>query len=124
MLSTPWRSCRATDPKREYLALLSFLPLKRLWRVPSFLIYTIRITRQLQRSPGLMGYSLQTELLTGRFRTLSVWENGAALQAFVQAAPHQETMRALIPHMGPTRFVRWTVLGAHLPVRWDEALRR
>jgi quinol monooxygenase YgiN len=124
MLSTPWRSCRATDPKREYLALLSFLPLKRLWRVPSFLIYTIRITRQLQRSPGLMGYSLQTELLTGRFRTLSVWENEAALQAFVQAAPHQETMRALIPHMGPTRFVRWTVLGAHLPVRWDEALRR
>jgi quinol monooxygenase YgiN len=86
--------------------------------------YTIRISRQLQRSPGLMGYSLHTKPFAGRFWTLSVWENEAALQAFVQAAPHQETMRALIAHMGPTRFVRWTVLGAQLPVHWDEALRR
>lgn len=104
--------------------LLSFLPLKRLWRVPSFLIQTIRITSQLERSSGLMAYSLNAELFTGRFWTLSVWENESALQAFVHAAPHVETMRTLIPHMGPTRFVRWTVRGAHLPVRWDEALRR
>jgi hypothetical protein len=124
MPASPWRCVRATDPYKEYLALLSLLPLKRFWRVPSFLIYTLRIARQLQRSPGLMGYSLRAELLTGRFWTLSVWENESALQEFVRAAPHEETMRALIPHMGPTRFVRWTVLGAHLPVRWDEALRR
>ena len=56
--------------------------------------------------------------------TLSAWENESALQAFVHAAPHVESMRALIPHMGATRFVRWTVRGADLPVRWDEALRR
>jgi hypothetical protein len=104
--------------------LLSLLPLKRLWRVPSFLIQTIRITRQLERSSGLIGYSLNARPLTGRFWTLSVWDNESALQAFVNAAPHVDTMRALIPHMGPTRFVRWTVLCAHLPVRWDEALRR
>ena len=53
-----------------------------------------------------------------------MWDNESALQAFVNAAPHVETMRALIPHMGPTHLVRWTVLGAHLPLRWDEALRR
>jgi heme-degrading monooxygenase HmoA len=122
--ASPWRSLRPADPNREYLVLLSFLPLKRLWRVPSFLIRTTRITRQLERSPGLVGYSLNARPLTGRFWTLSVWDNESALQAFVNAAPHVETIRALIPHMGPTRFVRWTVLGAHLPVRWDEALRR
>src|SRR5262249_49753142 len=124
MPASPWRCVRATDPHKEYLVLLSFLPLKRFWRVPAFLIYTLRIARQLQRSPGLIGYSLRAELLTGHFWTLSVWENESALQAFVRAAPHEETMRALLPYMGPTRFVRWTVPGAHLPVRWDEALRR
>ena len=124
MPASPWRSLRPTDPNREYVVLLSFLPLKRLWRVPSLLNQTIRITRQLERSPGLTAYSLNAKLLTGRFWTLSVWENESALQAFVDSAPHVETMRALIPHMGPTGFVRWTVLGAHLPVRWDEALRR
>ncbi len=124
MPASPWRSIRPADPSREYRVLLSFLPLKRLWRVPSFLIQTIRITRQLERSSGLIGYSLNARPLTARFWTLSVWENEAALQAFVHAMPHMETMGALIPHMGPTRFVRWTVLGAHLPVRWDEALKR
>jgi hypothetical protein len=122
--TSPWKSVSPVDPKREYLVLLSFLPLKRLWRVPSFLVQTIRITRQLERSAGLIGYSLNARPLTGRFWTLSVWENESALQAFVNAAPHTETMRTLIPYMGPTRFVRWTVPGAHIPVRWDDALRR
>ncbi len=124
MPTSPWKFVVPVDPNREYLVLLSFLPLKRLWWVPSFLVQTIRITRQLERSPGLIGYSLNAHPLTARFWTLSVWENESALQAFVNAAPHVETMRTLIPRMGPTRFVRWTVLGAHLPVRWDEALRR
>ena len=124
MPASPWRSLRPADPDREYLALLSFLPLKRLWRVPSFLIQTSRIARQLERSPGLIGYSLNARLFTGRFWTLSVWDDESSLQAFVNAAPHVETMPALIRQMGPTRFVRWTVLGTHIPVRWDEALRR
>ena len=72
MAATPWRSCRAADPQREFL----------------------------------------------------VRENEATLQAFVHAAPHVDTMRRLIPHMGPTRFVRWTVLGTGIPISWDDALRR
>ena len=124
MASTPWRSCRAAEPQREYLVLLSFLPLKRRRRIPSLLLSAIRITRQLQGSAGLIGYSLYTELVAGRFWTLSVWEDEAALQAFVHAAPHVETMRNLIPHMGPTRFVRWTVVGTGIPISWDDALKR
>ena len=124
MAATPWRSCRAADPHREYLVLLSFLPLKRLWRIPSLLLSAIGITRQLQGSAGLIGYSLYTELVAGRFWTLSVWENEAALQAFVHAAPHVDAMRSLTPHMGPTRFTRWTVLGTGIPIGWDDALRR
>lgn len=124
MPASPWRSVKAADPKREYLVLLSFLPLKRLWRVPLFLVQASRITRQLERSPGVIGYSLNARPFTGRFWTLSAWEDEAALQTFVAAPPHADAMRALIPHMGQTRFVRWTALGADLPVCWNDALRR
>jgi len=50
--ASPWRSVHPTDPNREYLVLLSLLSLKRLWRVPSFLVQAIRITKQLEHSPG------------------------------------------------------------------------
>lgn len=33
-------------------------------------------------------------------------------------------MIALAPHMGETKFARWTVKGSELPLSWDDALRR
>ena len=60
MPATPWRSCHPPDPRREYLVLLSFLPLKRRWRIPWLLISAFRIVRQLRHSSGLMAYSLYT----------------------------------------------------------------
>ena len=124
MASTHWRFCRPVDPQCQYLVLLSFLPLRRRWRIPWLLPKTFRITRQLRRSAGLVGYSLHAKLATGHFWTLSVWEDETALQAFVHAEPHRGTMRVLLPHMGPTRFVRWTVFGTGLPILWDDALKR
>ena len=100
MASIPWRSCSPADPNREYLVLLSFLPLKRRWRIPWLLPKTFRITRQLRRSAGLVGYSLYATLTTGHFWTLSVWDDEAALQEFVHAEPHRGTMRVMLPHMG------------------------
>jgi hypothetical protein len=33
-------------------------------------------------------------------------------------------MKKLTPHMGATRFTRWTVKGSELPLLWDDALKR
>jgi len=43
--------------------------------------------------------------------------------------PRGKTMRRcepsfLTPHMGETKFARWTVKGAQLPLSWDDALHR
>ena len=57
-LSTPWKSYSTADPDREYAALLSYLPLKRAWRLPWFMLQSIRIQRQLRASRGLIGYSV------------------------------------------------------------------
>ena len=124
MAELSWQSPSGALPERDYVALLSYLPLSSGWRIPWFLLHSARIRQQLRASSGLIGYSMRAHLAAKRFWTLSVWEDEAALQAFVAAPPHAAVMKALVPHMGGTRFARWTVKGSDLPVRWGEVLKR
>jgi quinol monooxygenase YgiN len=84
----------------------------------------VQVTRQLASARGLLGYSVLTQPLSKRFWTLSAWKDEAALSAFVQHEPHLRLMAALAPHMDKSKFVRWTVKGSQLPLRWDDALGR
>jgi len=72
----------------------------------------------------MLGYSVLARPLSKRFWTLSVWKDEAALRNFVQCPPHMRVMTALTPHVGETKFARWTVKGAQLPLSWDDALHR
>jgi heme-degrading monooxygenase HmoA len=124
MPAKPWVTLRPPDPEREYLVLLTALPLQRLRDLGAFLLYTWRILGQLRRTPGVLGYALLARLLQRQFWTLSVWEDETALQQFVVAPPHSHVMQALREKMGQTRFVRWRLRGAEFPPRWPEALAR
>jgi hypothetical protein len=124
MAELPWYAHSSAVPERDYVALLSYLPLRNSWRIPWLLLYSVRIRRQLRATSGLIGYSLRAQLAAKRFWTLSVWEDEAALQGFVAAPPHVAVMKALVPHMGATRFTRWTVKGFDLPPEWNDALKR
>jgi hypothetical protein len=112
------------DPNGDFVALLSYLPLKSYRRVLPFAFYTIQVMKQLSSAQGLLGYSLLARPLSKRFWTLSAWKNEGALRAFVHHPPHVCIMAALAPHMDKTKFLRWTVKGAQLPLQWDDALRR
>jgi heme-degrading monooxygenase HmoA len=120
----PWRSFNVAEPERQYVILLSYLPLRRGWQIPQFLLHTARIMGQLRRSNGLLGYSLRAEVGVKRFWTLSAWQDEVALQAFVRTQPHSQTMRAMASRIGATRFIQWTVKGSELPASWEEALER
>jgi quinol monooxygenase YgiN len=124
MPSSPWRTFGSPDPDGDFVALLSYLPLKSHWRVLPFFFYTAQVVRQLGTADGLVGYSLLARPLSKRFWTLSAWKNEDALRAFVQHPPHVRIMTALTPHMDETKFVRWGVKGSDLPLHWDDALRR
>lgn len=124
MPASPWRTFGSPDLNGDFVALLSYLPLKSYWRVVPFFVYTGQVVTQLATSEGLLGYSLLARPLSKRFWTLSVWKNEDALRAFVQRVPHVRITSALAPHMDKTRFVRWRVKGSDLPLRWDDALRR
>jgi hypothetical protein len=123
-MDTPWKMLTAPEKDREYLALLSYLPLKSYSKIPAFLRFTFGIQRQLAATHGVIGYSLRARIFSRRFWTLSAWENSAALMDFVAKAPHSVGMKALVPFMAKTNFVRWKVLGSDVPLKWDESIQR
>lgn len=119
-----WKSKISAENGREYLGLLTFLPLKTFRALPKFLKYNSQIERQLSESTGLIGYSVRAKLLSLNFWTLSVWESEAALMDFVYRLPHSEIMKSLAPYMGQTKFTRWKLKGTEIPPSWDEAEKR
>jgi hypothetical protein len=124
MPAMPWRQFGAPDPNGDYVALVSFLPLKSFSRLFPFVIYTVQVIQQLAKADGVAGYSLLAHPLSKQFWTLSAWKNEEALRVFVVKAPHVQIMASLRTHMAETKFVRWHVKGSQLPLHWDEALRR
>lgn len=120
----PWKTLATPQPGAKYLALLSFLPLKSFVMIPTFMWFTFQTLGQLQRSPGVIGYSLLAEPFRRRFWTLSAWQDADSLMDFVQQIPHSKIMQSLAPHMGKTRFVRWPVTAEEIPLNWKNAQAR
>ena len=124
MPALPWRAKAPVSSNQEYLAMATFLPLQSYRAMPRFLRLTTSVAGQLERTGGLVGYSLLAQPARNRFWTLSAWIDRRALSAFVREMPHLGAMGQLRPHMGPTRFTAWTVLGCALPISWHEATER
>jgi quinol monooxygenase YgiN len=120
----PWRTKTPAEPNRKYLVMASQLPLRSRRTVPWFLLLTLSVVRQLERTEGLVGYTLLAQPMKKTFWTLSAWTDQAHLDAFARAMPHLAIIRRLRPHMGPTRFVFWTVPGSDLPMTWEQAIDR
>jgi len=53
----PWKSVAPPVPDKEYIAILTYLPVTSFWMLPQFFYYTGRIRSQLKSAPGLIGYS-------------------------------------------------------------------
>lgn len=123
-MDSPWIKFAAPDRNREYFALLSYLPLNKYRAIPGFFKFVLQIQKQLGTTPGVIGYSLRAKPLSRNFWTLSAWDTEKTLMDFVTKVPHGQAMKAMMPHMGPTRFTKWKVLGSALPLQWEEAMGR
>jgi quinol monooxygenase YgiN len=122
--ATSWKMLREPEPSREYVLLLTYLPMRRPTRLPRFLGYVRKIQKQLELADGLVGYSLLAKPLSSNYWTLSAWEDDAALRRFVGERPHREAMRELPRYLSGFRTIRWTAAGQTLPPSWGEALAR
>jgi hypothetical protein len=121
---TPWITQEAFSPGDRYLALISYLPLKHFRAIPKFFRFTLETRRQLQNSPGLIGYSLEARPFSRKFWTLSLWRDQQSLRDFVGALPHSRIMQVLGPHLGKTEFAQWTVESHQIPPDWEAAKAR
>jgi len=121
MLPMPWKSFAEPRDDKEYVALLSFLPLKRYGKIPKFARLTMETMTQLAKSRGLIGYSLGAEPMLKRFWTISAWEDRQSLRDFVEQIPHSRIMQELAPHMDKTGFAEWMVRASEIPIPWAVA---
>jgi heme-degrading monooxygenase HmoA len=120
MPALPWISLEAPDPAAELIVMASKLPLRSHGDIPRFLRETWRVRRQLTRSPGLVGYSLDAQLVAKTFWTVSAWESRPALGAFDRASPHANAKNVLRSAMMPSTFVMWRCRAHDLPISWSE----
>jgi quinol monooxygenase YgiN len=122
---TPWKAFEEPQPDLEYLVVLTFLPVRRLSKLPAFLAFVRKIQQQLNAGPdGLIGYSLLAKPLRSDYWTLSVWRDRAALGRFIQAPPHREAMQKLPNVLSGFRSTRWTTPASAMPPDWSDALAR
>jgi hypothetical protein len=119
----PWRWYLEPDPAGTYLAMATVIELRTVWNLPRFEWYTLRIHRQLARTPGLLGYSFRAQFPL-RYWTLSAWENGRGLQGFVKGGTHLVAMPAVATMTRRFEHVHWKVAGDGLPLAWADGLRR
>ncbi len=124
MRPNSWTKINSVDSGKEYLALLSYLPVKKYRTIPAVISSASKIDKQLRVSKGLIGFSFQAEVFKKQFWTLSVWENRDDLNEFVINLPHKDVMSELSPHMKKTKFVFWKMTGSEIPPGWDQAKRR
>src|SRR5207249_12219868 len=99
-----WKFFKDADEAREYVVLLSYLPLKKFRTIPKFLRATSKIEKQLSESQGIIGYSLHAELLKKKVWTLSGWEDRKSLVAFAAHLRDSKTMIDLAYAMSRTEF--------------------
>ncbi|TDJ69370.1 MAG: DUF3291 domain-containing protein [Proteobacteria bacterium] len=124
MLIAPWKQLAKPDASKEYLAIVTYLPVKHYRTVPSVAKYSQQVDAQLAGTPGLVRYSMGSKPWTKQFWTMSVWEDEAALMAFVFGGAHKDTVARLHTDMGATKFARWKVLGTDVPLTWEVALEK
>ena len=124
MPTIPWRTVAQPRPDNQYLVMASRLPLRSYRTIPRFMALTASVIGQLERSTGVVGYSLRAQPMSRTFWTLSAWTGHIELEEFVRTMPHLAVMGRLRPHMGQTRFTTWTVPGTLLPIPWGQAIER
>lgn len=123
-MRSPWRTVQQLDPTRNYVALMTDIPPKRLSSTRRWFRGASAVKAQLPAADGMVGFMLAAAPLRKRYRTLSVWTDEEAMARFAHGGAHGRLVRELEPEFAHSRFVRWTFAGHEGRPRWRDALRR
>ncbi len=88
----------------------------------AFIRHVRRVEADMDRQPGLVGYSLRTELLGRRAWTLTVWQDEESLRAFARSPAHRAAVREQRAALDGMLFARASLGRDKVPLGWREAL--
>ena len=122
-MDSPWITCGLPDKSREYFALLYYRPLNKYPAIPGFLRFASQIQKQSRSTPGIIGYSLRAKLLSRDLDSLCLGRRKNS-DGFRRENSAWQAKKAMMPHLGPTKFTKWNVLCSAPPLGWEETMQR
>jgi quinol monooxygenase YgiN len=90
--------------------------------LPAFFWHAMQTDRQIRSAPGCLASDTR-RADDGAFWTRTVWEDAAAMRAFVGSGAHRRVMPKLSHWCDEASYTHWDQDGAALPT-WEEAERR
>jgi hypothetical protein len=121
IFTLPWRWTRAARPDHAIIFASRF---DARGLQAGLLLFTggIRLRRAVLANPAALGVSVRAHPLTGRYYTLSMWQDEASLLAFARGQEHQ-AIAARLAGLGPVRGVLIARDAASTRPHWDDTLR-
>src|SRR5439155_2167085 len=107
MIAMPWEARAEPDSDRDYVAVVTYLPMRRVLALPRWARSIRAVQKQLDQARGLVGYSLRVNPLQLKFWTLSVWEDEDRLGEFLRNLPHAAVMRRFGPRLAGFGAKQW-----------------
>lgn len=86
--------------------------------------HTRRVVRSLPEHDGYLGHSIRTRVFGHEVWTMTVWRDGAALDAFVRSPVHQEAIRRGMPAVIAAQFMRLEWPATSPPPSWTAIQER
>jgi hypothetical protein len=118
-----WGEVNPGSDGAERIYIATFLPLKKWSYLIPFLRMSLRVEGQMKRSPGIIRYSLRTNLLKKHFWTLSVWTDRISMEEFVSGEPHATAVKHFERWAGGgAAFAEWKMAGGSKD--WTIALEK
>jgi hypothetical protein len=123
MPKMPWaRGLFREDTELHVLA--SSLPLRRYRDIPRFLRWSLKIRRQLLTDSGCAGFTLDAQLVSKTFWTLSAWKDRDAMMRFVRSGQHAAMLNDMAGRLGNSKFSESATASTDLPLDWNSAKQR
>ncbi len=123
-MKRPWRTLAPLRADREYVAVATELVPTSLRSTGRLFDGARRASAQLADAPGAVGFASSAEPLRRRYRTISLWESDADVDAYARSGDHHELVRSLADELEGVRTTRWRVSGDAGRPTWRDALER
>lgn len=120
-MKSPWKTIRPIDTDREYVGVVTELVPRSIRSTGRLFGGARRSSAQIARADGIVGFATLAQPLRRRYRTISLWENEAAVAAFARSGDHHELVRTLTPELERVTTGRWHAAGRDGRPDWNHA---